>query len=171
MRKEKSNMKKLLLAFAIIAIAFSSCKKEEKEEPLKPLSEAIIGTWNVPSRVTDGTGKFMGLDVSIKEEVINSKIKATFKADGTFTMAGEYQSKTTFTAFGTSETETTDEFEETNGNFKVISNTQIEIGEPGEEYVYTVTERTNNKIVLSAEGEEEVDGETLQFKMSMTLTK
>ena len=164
-------MKKLLFAFAIITLAFSSCKKEDKVEPLKPLSEAILGTWNVPSRVTDGTGKFMGLDIAIKEEVLNSKIKATFKTDGTFTMAGEYQSKTTITAFGSSETETTDEVEDTNGNFKVISDTQIEIGEPGDEFVYTVTERTNNKIVLSAEGEEEVDGETIKFKINMTLTK
>jgi hypothetical protein len=89
LRKEKFNMKKLLLAFAIIAIAFSSCKKEEKEEPLKPLSEAIIGTWNVPNRITEGTGKFMGLDIAIKEEILNSKIKATFKTDGTFSMTGE----------------------------------------------------------------------------------
>lgn len=168
-------MKKLLLAFAILTIAFSSCKKEEKEEPLKPLSEAILGTWNVPNRVTDAKSKYLGVDLLIKEEVTNSKIKATFKADGTSSMEGEYQRKRTVTILGSSQSETTDETELTSGNFTVLSNTEIKmVGSgslAGQELLFKVLERTNSRVVLTAEGEQEVDGEIATFTINITLTK
>jgi hypothetical protein len=172
-------MKYTLTLLLMVAMAFSSCKKDEKEdikkkEEPKTLAQTIVGTWKMTEFSVDVNLTIMGFPAKVEQRYSNMNVAQIFNANNTFTNSGsaDYTTKVLLAGQVVEEDSGNEEFEE-EGTYNVISDTKMTMSFQDEIIEFNVISFSDTKIELSGEGsiEDEDTGETIIFKIKQTFTK
>jgi len=82
------SMKKMILALTVFTVVFTSCKKDNKNEPVTPTKENLTGTYKLTAfTMTSGTSTldlFLMMDACDKDDSykLNADNSYTIKDDG-----------------------------------------------------------------------------------------
>lgn len=169
-------MKYTLTLLLMVAMAFSSCKKDEKEdikkEEPKTLAQTIVGSWKMTTLEVDADLTIMGIPAKFQQRYSNMNVTQIFKSDNTYTNSGsaEYNLKVLVAGQVIEEDSGTEEFEE-EGTYSVISDTKLKMNFQDEEIEFDVLSFSDTKIELSGQLTIEEDGETVTLKVKQVFTK
>jgi hypothetical protein len=162
-------MRKFLFAFGLLSLVFTGCKKEEEKD--KPLAEYVEGDWNmtsirgqaeITSPFINGSLVATGLDVSGKW---------TFRSNGKVDVNMSYRMRLTIDGNLVDEEEdpTVENF---TADYKVISDTQIEITEDGEPPIMlTVRNRENTSFELRTSQQMDEFGDPIEYVITTGLRR
>lgn len=80
-------MKKIILLFAVLVVAFSSCSKDDDDNSFKYDINTLVGKWRITNvQLEDG---WLDVTTAMGESVFDPTY-ATFNSDGTYIGKGEF---------------------------------------------------------------------------------
>jgi hypothetical protein len=161
-------MKKLLFAFATLAILSTSCKEDEPVETVAPLGEFIVGTWNFDDVALNGniqTPLFSGELVGTASNVSGVW---DLKADGTLSGQMKYDLAISLGGFpfGNEQVD-----ESVVGTYTVKDENTLTVTMDSVTSDYQVQSRTSNTLVLVSTEEVNEDGSTGTITTRVNLSK